>query len=81
MKRLNFNNSLLIALLVSGISLINHPASADNVCLPNTGKTNGSECTFIDCECTSDVCVNGTCVECVIDSDCGAGHCVDNSCH
>jgi len=80
MERINFNNFILITLL-SLISTFSYPALADNVCLPNTGKANGAECTFIDCECASDICVNGACVACAADSDCGAGHCVDNSCH
>jgi hypothetical protein len=80
MKTSNFNNYILITLL-SLISSLSYPALAQNVCPPNTGKVNGSECAFIDCECASDVCVNGTCVQCAVDSDCGAGHCVDNSCH
>ena len=45
------------------------------------GKPNGSECHFEECECASEVCYNGKCAECAIDSDCQDGqNCVTNNC-
>ena len=45
------------------------------------GLPNGSECHYEDCECASQVCYNGHCVECATNSDCQDGqHCVANNC-
>ena len=47
----------------------------------NEVKPNGSECSFVGCECASDVCYNGICVECAKDSDCEVGQtCNENKC-
>lgn len=64
------------------ISLISFPSqnSALAVC-DGTGKANGTSCSFDDCECATDICKDGVCIECVSNSDCTDNRqCVQNSC-
>lgn len=75
MKNINLTLSTLLFLSILTIS----PTFA--ITCNGTGKANGQECHFIDCECASDVCFNGLCVQCVADSDCpDSQSCVENAC-
>lgn len=81
MKRINFTSFLLLSLFL-WILTLNHSASTQEC---TTGKANGSECYYDisdPCECLSQVCFNGTCVECASDSDCQEGkQCTNQSCN
>lgn len=76
MKKPDFRYFVLAALfLIFGQLQIASALTCDT-----PGKTNGSQCEFIDCECSSQVCFNGICVECASDSDCQDGkQCSNNN--
>ena len=77
MKRV-FGKSFLLVAFISLFLSLNNVAFAE---CNTTGKPIGAECHFEDCECATDVCVNGLCVECATDSDCqDVQHCVENKC-
>ncbi len=81
MKRIFSGNFLIISLILLLLSLNNFAlAECDSI-----GKPVGSKCNFENCleghECTTDVCLNGLCVECANDSDCQDNKkCIDNKC-
>ena len=76
-------NFIKLGLVVSffWLSTLNHSVFAIDCSSYPPGLPNGSTCSFTDCECASDVCVNGSCVDCASDSDCQGGqHCISNNC-
>ncbi len=77
MKKIFSKNFLIISLILSLLSF-NNFALAECI---TVGKPVGAECHFEDCECATDVCLNGLCVECADDTDCqDSKQCVANKC-
>ena len=75
MKKVRF--SFLLIGSFFWILTLNHSALACD----GNGLQNGADCHFEECECASEVCFNGKCVECAIDSDCQDGKkCSENNC-
>ena len=77
MKRIFYRIFILIG-LISWLLLSSNFVLAE---CDGTGKPVGAECHFEDCECATDVCLNGLCVECVSNTDCSdSKQCIDNKC-
>ena len=78
MRRI-YLKSFILVVLFPWLFTLNYSAFAADC--TGSGKPIGAECYFEDCECASEICANGRCVECASDSDCQGGqHCVEYSC-